>query len=295
MGCSLVKIEVKNLIKRYGSKEVLKNLSFTIKPGITAVVGHNGAGKSTLFHILCGRTELNGGNIFTDSIPFRELRSNILFEEPCYYSHLTALENLQYINACRGNVCSEQNIKTLMETCGVCLDKSKPVSQYSLGMKKRYAIAAALINDPDFLILDEPQNGLDLDAQNLLEDLLNVYRQSEKILLFSSHQMESVVTLADSVLILNHGTIETQCTIQELEKSAETVFVRVEKGKMLSFLEQPYIKSYEENGSYLELAVFRAQIFDFLKMAAQEKIYPYKIESALPSLQEILNNLEERS
>lgn len=292
-----MQIEVKNLVKKYGNKEVLKDLSFAIHPGVTAIVGHNGAGKSTLFHILCGRTEFNGGEILVDDIPIQDanLCRNILFEEPCYYPHLTAQENLQYLNECQDHVCNNQMMDHLIETWGVCMDKSKPISQYSLGMKKRYAIAAALLNDPDFLILDEPQNGLDLDAQNLLEDLLKSYRQSGKVLLFSSHQMESVVTLADSVVILNHGAIEMQCTIQELEQSAETVSVRVEKEKMIPFLEQSCVKSYEENGPYFELAVLRSEIFDFFQLAAQEKIYIYKMESALPSLQELLNGLEEKS
>lgn len=290
-------IKIERLSKKYGSKKVLNDISFILEPGITAIVGHNGAGKSTLFNILSGRIEPSEGKIFIDDVPFKNssFESNILFEEAYFYPHLTARENLQYLNLCRGKPLKENEIDELMENWGVCRDTNKSVSQYSLGMKKRYAIAAALINKPDFLILDEPQNGLDVDAQFLVENLFHTYREKGKILLFSSHQMEKVVSLADRLIILHKGEIKLSCSLKELENKAEFISVRTDKNEFQNFLNEKFIKSYRDDGNFLNVYIRHDEIYTFLNLIQEKKLHIYQMETMLPSLYDLLDKLEDKT
>lgn len=282
-------IEVKNITKKYKSKTVLNNVSFKLESGITAIVGHNGAGKSTIFNILCGRVKNFDGEIIEES---EQYKKNILFEEAFFYPHLTAKENLQYINYCNGEKLNEQQIDELMANWEVCTDKNKSLSHYSLGMKKRYAIAVALLNDPDILILDEPMNGLDIDAQKLVKELMSLYRKKNKIVVFSSHQMESVVSLADRILILHKGSIKLDCPLKNLEKISDFIEVDADKNEITPFIDESYMDCFDTNGDMLRIKIKKDRIYDFLKLVIDNKLNIYKMESLLPSLYDILNEIE---
>lgn len=289
-------LEVENLIKSFGKKTVLNNLSFKLNPGITAVVGHNGAGKSTLFSILCGRVSKYGGTIkeleLNEQLDFSQSHRNILFEESFFYPHLTAKENLIYLNYCHGGKLSEKDIDNLMKEWDVCTDKNKPVSHYSLGMKKRYSIAAAMINGPEMIILDEPMNGLDIDAQGLIVKFMEKYKKENKIVLFSSHQMESVVSLADRVIILNNGKIKLDCPIKDLQKHTDIVVVKADKKEILPFVENSYMSYEESNSDLISIKIKSNRIYDFLKVVIENSLHIYKMETLLPSLVDILNEIE---
>lgn len=286
----LLNIEVKNITKRYKKKTVLDNVSFKLEPGVTAIVGHNGAGKSTIFNILCGRVKKFDGQIVQDD---EQYKKNILFEEAFFYPHLTARENLQYLNYCNGEKLNDKQIDELMAAWDVCTDKNKSLSHYSLGMKKRYAIAVALLNDPDILILDEPLNGLDVDAQKLVKDLISLYRDKNKIVVFSSHQMESVVSMADRVIILHKGSIKLDCPLKSLNNISDFIEVDADKSEITPFIDESYMNCFDTNGDMLRIKIKNNRIYDFLKIVIDNKLNIYKMESLLPSLYDILKEIED--
>lgn len=293
-GGDFMKVQVSGLSKSFGKHKVLSQLDFVLEPGITAVVGHNGAGKSTLFHILSGRMPPSGGKILIDGVPLEKsaAKRSILFEESYFYPQLTARENIKYLDYCYGNILSDPEIDRLMAQWDVSQDKKKSVNQYSLGMKKRYSMAASLLNSPEFLILDEPLNGLDIDAQELIEKLFADYRKASKLLLFSTHQMEKAVGLADHILILHHGAVRFFGSLKDLAAKVDFSTARVEKAAMQPFLNQPFVKNSEEDGEYLLLQVYKAKLPEFLSFVAGNNIPLYQLDTALPSLYEILGQLE---
>lgn len=287
-------IHVQNLAKSYGRKIILKHLNFDLEPGVTAVVGHNGAGKSTLFHILSGRSNQYEGEITVNGVPIENsaLKKNILFEESYFYPHLTARENLQYLNDCRGKPLSNMEIDQLMKNWNVCDEAGKSISQYSLGMKKRFSIAAALLNRPDFLILDEPQNGLDMDAQALMENLFTAYRNENKILLFSSHQIENVVSLADRIIILHNGEIKLSLSLKRIIEKSAYMSIRMDKKEIQPFLNESCILDRIDRGDYLDIHISQSGTYQFLQLIVDRRLHIYKMDTALPSLHDILNRLE---
>lgn len=159
------KIRCVNVTKAYREHTVLKQVDLECESGeIAGIIGRNGAGKTVLFKAICGLTAIDGGKILIDGEERRNgevLQSvGIVIEEPAFLAHASGYKNLEYLYMIR-NRNNREHLNQVLSQVGLDPDAKKPVEKYSLGMRQRLAIAQAIMENPDILILDEPFNGLD--------------------------------------------------------------------------------------------------------------------------------------
>jgi ABC-2 type transport system ATP-binding protein len=200
-------LEVNNLTKWYGNLKALDGLSFVVNRGeVFGILGPNGSGKTTTLGILLGIIKKNGGSFsWFGQKPSATLRKNIgaLLETPLFYPYLSAVNNLKIIADIKGSDYSQ--IDELLKLVDLHERKKSKFKTFSLGMRQRLAIAAAMINNPDVLILDEPTNGLDpqgiADIRNLI---LRIASKGTTIIL-ASHILNEVEKTCTHVAVLNQG------------------------------------------------------------------------------------------
>lgn len=208
-------IQINNLNKKYGNKTILNNLTLTISPGkVCGIMGENGAGKSTLFQCITGLTKYNGEITFKTP-----LAMGYLNDSPFYYSCIKGIEYVEFCIKARGcalNYCEIEKLNELF-----CLPLNEYASEYSMGMKKRLAFMALLLQQNDFYILDEPFNGLDLVGCILVKKIVKELRNQNKTILISSHIISSLTDLCDNIYYINKGTIAKDYSgfsIEEIEE-----------------------------------------------------------------------------
>lgn len=210
-------VEVNNICKRYGKCNVLSDVSFQIQKGsICGFVGKNGAGKTTMLRILTGLQKADSGeyNTFIDNL-------GAIVETPAFYPEMTAEENMRQLFRIKGR-CSFDGIEELLNTVGLEHVKEKKVKDFSLGMKQKLGLAMALEGEPEFIILDEPMNGLDPQGIILLRKLiLNLNRDKGITFLISSHMLEELTKVATHYIFIDKGCIIRQMTAEELEKECK--------------------------------------------------------------------------
>jgi ABC-2 type transport system ATP-binding protein len=219
-------IEVENLVKQYGENTVVKGISFKAEQGITGFLGPNGAGKTTTMRILTayvpptsGRAKVAGYDVFENSMEVRQ-RVGYLPENVPLYRDLTAVEYLSYLAEIRGVRNRKQRALEVLARVGLVKRADSRIRTLSKGMKQRVGLAAALIHDPQVLILDEPTIGL--DPLQVLE-LRNVIRElgREHTVMFSTHILSEAEQLCDHVVIINRGEILATGTPLELRHEME--------------------------------------------------------------------------
>ncbi len=217
-------IEIANLSKKFGKVTALDGINLRIKEGeLFGIVGPNGAGKSTIVRILCGALRpstgtirVNGYDILHDPI---KVKSSIgyLPEEPNLYERLTARELLEFFGNLYDVKDLGERIKELLNFVGLTDRADYKISTFSKGMRQRLAIARTLLNDPPFLILDEPTMGLDPgSAKSIREFIYNQKRK--KTILLCTHYLDEAEELCDRMAILDHGKIVVVGTPDELKK-----------------------------------------------------------------------------
>jgi ABC-2 type transport system ATP-binding protein len=235
-------LEVRNLTKRYYSGvAVVDRVSFAIRPGeILGYLGPNGAGKSTTIKMLIGLVEpsegmilFHGEDVFQDMKAFQR-RVGYVAEEAHLYQHLTGRECLQLAGRLRGLRRSvlDPKIDELLRLFGLWEDRHSFVSAYSKGMRQKILLAAAILHDPELLVLDEPFSGLDVNTSMVLRSLLKALAGRNKMVLYSSHVLEVVEKLATTVLILQAGKVVAHDSVAKLrdvvsESSLEGVFAQL--------------------------------------------------------------------
>lgn len=208
----------------------VRSVSFSIQPGeIFGLVGPNGAGKSTTIKMLLGLVRPDRGEIrmFGEPIADVSLRNRIgyLPENPMLYEHLNAVELLGFYAGLFGLTGQKkrERIEELLERVGLSHALDRPVAKFSKGMKQRAGIAQALINNPDLVILDEPQSGLDPIGRREIRDLVLDLRRSGKTILFCSHILPEVQDICDRVAVMHHGEVKNIGFLHELV-SSETLY-----------------------------------------------------------------------
>ena len=202
-----MQITVKQLSKSYKDKTILDNITFTIESGtVSGLLGVNGAGKSTLMKILFGLVQKSSGEIRFDRSYKNKHLLGALIEAPAIYHNLSAFDNLK-TKALLYDIPDSKIFETL-EIIGLSNTGKKKAGKFSLGMKQRLGIGMAILTDPQFLILDEPTNGLDPDGINELLDLIRSLKAEGMTILVSSHQLLEISKVADHILILDKGKIQ---------------------------------------------------------------------------------------
>lgn len=222
-------LNVVDLDKSFGKQQVLHGVSFSVATGhIVGLVGPNGAGKSTIMKSILGLIPTDGGKITIADDPVsitshQELAQvGALIEYPGIYPFLTGKQHLQLFANPKNR---QANIEQVVNALGMQRYINQRAKQYSLGMKQKLGIAQALVNHPRLVILDEPMNGLDPQAVKNLRDYIRQLADEGTSFLISSHILSELEKLADDILILDHGQIVRQSSMNELVQSGGTSYI----------------------------------------------------------------------
>jgi ABC-2 type transport system ATP-binding protein len=217
--------EVRNLYKRYLGIPALDHVSFIARPGeVTGYLGANGSGKSTTMKLATGLIEPTSGEILFAGRPIQEdpmayrQRIGYVPEEPHLYTHLSGLEYLVMVGQLRDMDRNSANhrIHELLRLFGMHGDRDVAISSYSKGMRQKILLIAALMHNPDLILLDEPFSGLDVGSSLILRSLIKELAARGKIVLFSSHELETVERVCSHVVILHRGKVVADDSIERL-------------------------------------------------------------------------------
>ncbi|KIA85574.1 ABC transporter ATP-binding protein [Flavobacterium sp. AED] len=203
-------LSIKNLNKRYGSLQALKDVSFDIYKGnVYGILGPNGSGKSTTLGIVLNVVNKTSGEYswFGGTMQTHEALKKVgaIIERPNFYPYMTAKENLELVCKIKGINYTKVNEK--LELVGLIDRQDSKFSTFSLGMKQRLAIASALLNDPEILILDEPTNGLDPQGIHQIRDIIKHIAAKGTTILLASHLLDEVEKVCTHALVLRKGEI----------------------------------------------------------------------------------------
>ena len=234
-------LEARSLTKYYQHTAAVRQVSFTVKPGeILGFLGPNGAGKTTTVRMLTGLIEPSEGQIFYqgrtvyDDFTGFQRRIGYVPEEAHLYPHLTGREYLQLTGRLRGmpRRVLEPKMDEFLRVFDLWNDRHTPLASYSKGMRQKILLSAALLHNPELLILDEPFSGLDVGAALVLRNLLKALAREGKAILYSSHVLEVVEKVCSEVVILYKGRVVAYDTVEHLRAlqqrpSLESVFAQL--------------------------------------------------------------------
>src|SRR5580765_7866309 len=234
-------LEARHLVKRFFGTAVVNDVNFEVRPGeVVGYLGPNGSGKSTTTKMLTGLLETsagavywNGGDIARDPVAFRQ-RLGYVPEEPNLYTFQSAIEYLELVGRLRElpSALLARKIGALLELFGLSQATNQDIASFSKGMKQKVMIIAALLHDPDVLILDEPDSGLDVTATLVLRHLITALARRGKAVLYSSHVLELVEKTCDRVIVIHRGKVVADNTVGALRElmssgSFEDVFAQL--------------------------------------------------------------------
>ena len=203
-------LTIENLYKNYGRVQAVKNVSLSIQKGnVYGILGPNGSGKSTTLGIVLNVVNKTSGSYkwFDGKMETHEALKKVgaIIERPNFYPYMTAQQNLQLV--CKIKGINYSKIHEKLEIVGLLERKDSKFRTFSLGMKQRLAIASALLNDPEILILDEPTNGLDPQGIRQIRDIINLIASQGTTILLASHLLDEVEKVCSHVLVLQKGEI----------------------------------------------------------------------------------------
>jgi ABC-2 type transport system ATP-binding protein len=203
---------------------LLDNVNIVCYIGFTGYLGPNGSGKSTTMKMITGLIEMSSGDIFFDNERIRrdliawKQRLGYVPEEPYLYSHLSGLEYLVMVGQLRNlpTQPTAERIDGLLRLFSLHRDRHAPISSYSKGMRQKILLSAALLHNPEIILLDEPFAGLDVGTGLVLRSLIQELAARDKVILFSSHELETVERVCSHIVILHHGRIVADDSIERL-------------------------------------------------------------------------------
>jgi len=281
-------LSISNLTKKYGNLTAVNNLSFTIQKGnVYGILGPNGSGKSTTLGITLNVVNATSGNFSwfggTASTHQALKRVGAIIERPNFYPYMSAYKNLKLV--CKIKEISEDKINEKLELVGLLDRKDSQFKTFSLGMKQRLAIASALLNDPEILILDEPTNGLDPQGIHQIRAIIQDIASQGTTILLASHLLDEVEKVCSHVVVLrkgeklyegpvdqmisSNGFFELKCEnttllINYLEAHPNIKNTKLVDGLVTAFIEQPmsaaaFNKELFENGILLSHLILRKE------------------------------------
>ena len=222
-----IPVRLKNIVKRYGRRTVLDGVSMDVTPGVTGLVGPNGAGKSTLVRSILGLVRLASGQarVFGND-PYRTPRRvrqivGVVPEDECTIPGLSGVEMVRYAARLSGLPSTEalRRSHEVLDWCDAGQERYRPVETLSVGTRQKVSFAAAIVHDPDMIILDEPTNGLDpIERQAMLGRLTTLAKDHGKTVFVSTHVLPDVQAICDRVIVLAEGRVRLTGSISELTK-----------------------------------------------------------------------------
>jgi ABC-2 type transport system ATP-binding protein len=245
-------IEFRDLTKRYGRTLAVDALSFTVRPGIvTGFLGPNGAGKSTTMRLALGLDAPTAGEALVAGCRYRDLQLPLrkvgaLLDATAVDGGRTAADHLGWL--ARSNRIPRARARSLLEQVGLAEVAGHRVGTFSLGMKQRLGIAAALLGDPEIVMLDEPVNGLDPDGVRWIRELLRSLAAEGRTVFVSSHLMSEMAITADRLVVIARGRLVADATVEELAgQHGPAVYVRTPlTAELLSALERAGARATSE-------------------------------------------------
>lgn len=276
-------LTVNNLTKKYGHLTAVKDLSFTIEKGnVYGILGPNGSGKSTTLGIVLNVVNRTNGDFewFNGNTSTHNALKKVgaIIERPNFYPYMTAVQNLKLV--CKIKEVSSDKVEEKLELVGLLERKNSKFRTYSLGMKQRLAIASALLNDPEILILDEPTNGLDPQGIHQIREIIKKIAAQGTTILLASHLLDEVEKVCSHVVILRkgeklysgrvddmlatHGFFELKTSQKEtltafLEGNASFGVIKSENGLITAFLKED-ISAEDFNKSLFEKGIILSHL-----------------------------------
>nr|WP_305135498.1 ATP-binding cassette domain-containing protein [uncultured Schaedlerella sp.] len=298
-------ITTQALTKDYGSKPVVRDLTLKVPPGsIYGFLGPNGAGKSTTMKMLLGLVKPTAGSIFILGKPVLEenrlellKNTGSLIESPAYYGHLSARENLQIV--CTLKNVPETGIDSVLRIVRLEKQQDKKVKHFSLGMKQRLGLAAALLGHPRLLLLDEPTNGLDpAGIQEMRELICSLPGKYGMTILVSSHLLSEIDQMATHVGIIEKGALIFQGSLESLHRhSRARIRLRTtDNGRAFRVLKNaqfPVAADKDGHGLFLH-STEDSRVLQCGRLLAEQEIGVLRLEEMQMSLEEIFLKLTEK-
>jgi len=226
-------IKVKKLVKRFGSKPVLRGVDLTVSAGeFVALLGPNGAGKTTLLRILASLSRPLMGDVFiagyrlpSQAASVRQ-KLGVVFHQPLLYGDLTAEENLRFYGRMYAVQNLDSRIDYVLDLVGLSRRRHDLVRTFSRGMQQRLSIGRAVIHNPEVMLFDEPHTGLDQNASMMLNNVLKTVAESGRTVLMTSHDLVMAGELASRFVILSQGKIAASIRREDIEPDGLLAFYR---------------------------------------------------------------------
>jgi ABC-2 type transport system ATP-binding protein len=293
----MLTIELNQVRKSYDKFVAVNNVSFNIEQGgVFGLLGPNGAGKTSTIRMMIGITVPDSGQITLFGKPFERKslhRVGYLPEERGLYKKMKILDQLIFLGELHGMTSGAARQAAMAWTKRLEIDAwvQKKVEELSKGMQQKIQFIAALIHDPDFIIMDEPFFGLDPVNAALLKDVMLDLKKQGKTILFSTHRMDQVEKLCDSICLINKGTAVLQGELKNIKAGYGKSNVQIEYEGNCDFLEKsPLVAAFNNYGNYIEVKLAPgADAQEILRQAAlQARINRFELME--PSLEEIFIN-----
>ncbi|HYG40811.1 MAG TPA: ATP-binding cassette domain-containing protein [Cytophagales bacterium] len=282
-------LSLNNISKSFRKLKALDNLSLTVEEGsVYGILGPNGSGKTTALGIALGVINADSGSYswFGRTEDGQRKRIGALLETPNFYPYLSALQNLKISAAIKG--VKEEDAHRVLEIVKLSERKNSKFSTYSLGMKQRLAIAAALLGNPEVLVLDEPTNGLDPQGIAEVRELIINLGQSGKTILLASHIIEEVEKVCSHVVVIKKGQKLAEGEISDVLHEEEYIILDTEdKEKLHGFLSNSsYVKNILKEKDRLKISLSNGyNAYELNKQLVKEGIVVSHLETKKKSLE----------
>jgi ABC-type multidrug transport system ATPase subunit len=285
-------IEIHELTKVYGAMTAVDHLNLTVRRGeIYGFLGPNGAGKTTTMRMLLGLIRPTSGSArvlgmdIAGQLPAILRRTGAIIENPTFYPYLNGRDNLRAMARLTGT--PDERVPVILDLVDMSAAAGKAFKTYSLGMKQRLAVGAAMLHSPDLLILDEPANGLDPAGIVEMRDLMRRLKDDGHTVLISSHVLHEIEQICDRIAILNRGKVVVQGRVADLLGSRDLLEIRVEPAADAErILREAGLGEVTRGADSLLLALPQARAAEVTRVLAEHGLYLYGLRAQEQSLEQ---------